>query len=218
MASKFKLAVFDMDGTIIDGRLIDALSTKFGLYDQVKQIQSDTSILGYVKTQKIASLLKGIDDKEIIFALESIPIMNNYQKTVSVLKEEGYKIGIITDSYGIAAKTMVNNYDLDFFTANDLIVNNNGLVTGEVNMPLGWDKINCFCRNSVCKRYHLETQANNYGVDTKDTVAIGDTRGDLCMVTHAGIGIAFMPKDNFIGRCKNIINRPNLSDIFNFIK
>src|SRR5918995_258719 len=97
MASKSKLAVFDMDGTIIDGRLIDALSTKFGIYDQVKQIQSDMSILGYVKTQKIASLLKGIDDREIIFALESIPIMNNYQNTVSVLKEEGYKIGIITD-------------------------------------------------------------------------------------------------------------------------
>ncbi len=217
MTSKFKLAVFDMDGTIIDGRLIDALSTKFGIYDQIKQIQSDSSILNYVKTQKIASLLKGIDEKEIIFALESIPIMNNFQNAISVLKEDGYKIGIITDSYSIAAKTLANNYDLDFYTANDLMVNN-GLVTGEVCMPLGWDKINCFCKNSVCKRYHLETYANKYSVNTKDTVAIGDTRGDLCMVTHAGIGIAFMPKDDYIKKCKNIINRPNLSDIFDFIQ
>jgi phosphoserine phosphatase len=217
MTSKSKLAVFDMDGTIIDGRLIDALSTKFGLYDQIKQIQADPSILGFIKTQKIASLLKGIDEKEIIFALESIPIMNNFQNTVSALKESGYKIGIITDSYSIAAKTLANNYDLDFYAANDLIVNS-GLVTGEVCMPLGWDKINCFCKNSVCKRYHLETYANKYGVDAKDTVAIGDTRGDLCMVTHAGIGIAFMPKDDYINKCKYIINRPNISDIFNFIK
>jgi phosphoserine phosphatase SerB len=217
MTSKSKLAVFDMDGTIIDGRLIDALSTKFGLYDQIKQIQADPSIFGFIKTQKIASLLKGIDEKEIIFALESIPIMNNFQNTVSALKESGYKIGIITDSYSIAAKTLANNYDLDFYAANDLIVNS-GLVTGEVCMPLGWDKINCFCKNSVCKRYHLETYANKYGVDAKDTVAIGDTRGDLCMVTHAGIGIAFMPKDDYINKCKYIINRPNISDIFNFIK
>jgi phosphoserine phosphatase len=217
MISKSKLAVFDMDGTIIDGRLIDALSTKFGLYDQIKQIQADPSIFGFIKTQKIASLLKGIDEKEIIFALESIPIMNNFQNSASALKESGYKIGIITDSYSIAAKTLANNYDLDFYAANDLIVNS-GLVTGEVCMPLGWDKINCFCKNSVCKRYHLETYANKYGVDAKDTVAIGDTRGDLCMVTHAGIGIAFMPKDDYINKCKYIINRPNISDIFNFIK
>lgn len=217
MISKSKLAVFDMDGTIIDGRLIDALSTKFGLYDQIKQIQADPSIFGFIKTQKIASLLKGIDEKEIIFALESIPIMNNFQNSASALKEGGYKIGIITDSYSIAAKTLANNYDLDFYAANDLIVNS-GLVTGEVCMPLGWDKINCFCKNSVCKRYHLETYANKYNVDANDTVAIGDTRGDLCMVTHAGIGIAFMPKDDYINKCKYIINRPNISDIFNFIK
>ena len=217
MISKSKLAVFDMDGTIIDGRLIDALSTKFGLYDQIKQIQADPSIFGFVKTQKIASLLKGIDEKEIILALESIPIMNNFQDSASALKESGYKIGIITDSYSIAAKTLANNYDLDFYAANDLIVNS-GLVTGEVCMPLGWDKINCFCKNSVCKRYHLETYANKYDVDAKDTVAIGDTRDDLCMVTHAGIGIAFMPKDDYINKCKYIINRPNISDIFNFIK
>jgi phosphoserine phosphatase len=217
MTSKIKLAVFDMDGTIIDGRLIDALSTKFGLYDQIKLIQADSSRLGYLKTQKIASLLKGLDEKEIVLALESIPIMNNYQNAISVLKENGYKIGIITDSYSIAAKTLANNYGLDFFTANDLIVNE-GLVTGEVCMPLGWDKINCFCKNSVCKRYHLETHAKKYGVDIKDTVAIGDTRGDLCMVTHAGMGIAFMPKDDYINKCKNIIYRPDLSDIFNFIQ
>ena len=217
MTSESKLAVFDMDGTIIDGRLIDALSTKFGLYDQIKQIQADPSIFGFIKTQKIASLLKGIDENEIIFALESIPIMNNFQNAVSVLKEGGYKIGIITDSYSVAAKTLANSYDLDFYAANDLVVNN-GLVTGEVCMPLGWDKINCFCKNSVCKRYHLENYANKYGVNAKDTVAIGDTRGDLCMVTHAGIGIAFMPKDDYINKCKYIINRPNLSDIFGFIK
>jgi phosphoserine phosphatase len=217
MASKVKLAVFDMDGTIIEGRLIDALSTKLGVYDQVKRIQYDTSALGYVKTQKIALLLKGMDAKEILLALESIPIMNNFKEVSNILKESGFVIGIITDSYAIAAKALVDKFRLDFFAANDLKIDN-GLVTGEVNMPLGWDKINCFCKNSVCKRYHLETFANKYGVNIKDTLAIGDTRGDMCMVTHAGIGIAFMPKDSYISGCENIINRPNLLDMLNFLQ
>ena len=69
MEFKSTLAVFDMDGTLIDGRLIEALSKKFGLYDQVKQIQSDESISGYVKTLRIASLIRGIEAREIITAL-----------------------------------------------------------------------------------------------------------------------------------------------------
>ncbi|MDQ4073345.1 MAG: HAD family phosphatase [Thermoproteota archaeon] len=217
MKSKNKLAAFDMDGTLIDGRLIEALSSKFGLYGQVKQIQADESIPGHTKTRKIAYLLKGIEEKEIVLALESIPLMKNCQEIILALKKDGFKIGIITDSYSIAAKTLMNKLGIDFFAANNLI-SSNGLITGEVSMPLGWEKINCSCMISVCKRYHLEMYARNYGINIKDTVAIGDSRGDVCMVKHAGVGISFMPKDNYINFNKNIINRPDLMDVLDFIK
>lgn len=217
MESKFKLAIFDMDGTIIDGRLIEVISKNFGIYDQIKQIQSDSSIYGYIKTQKIASILKGIDMREIMIALDSIPLMKNCQEVISLLKKNGYKLGIITDSYNIAAKMLVNKLNLDFYAANDLKISN-GIITGEINMPLGWEKINCYCKISVCKRYHMELYAKEYDIDIQNIIAIGDTRGDLCMVNHAGTGIAFMPKDDQIGRSKNIITRPDLLDIIDFIK
>ena len=51
--------------------------------------------------------------------------------------------------------------------------------------------------------------AKKYGVNIKNTIAIGDTKGDLCMVKQAGIGIAFMPKDKSINWQNNqvIINQ-----------
>ncbi len=217
MKSELKLACFDMDGTIIDDRLIEVVSKKFGLYDQIKRIQNDSSIFGYVKTQKIASILKGIDEKEIVIALESIPLMKSCHRVINLLKNNDYKIGIITDSYTIAAKILVDKLGLDFVAANDLQISG-GLITGEVRMPLGWDKINCYCKISVCKRYHLEVYARKYGVDIKNTVAIGDTRGDICMINNAGIGIAFMPKDDCISKHKNLINRPDLMDMLDFLK
>jgi phosphoserine phosphatase SerB len=217
MTSELKLACFDMDGTIIDGRLVEVISKKFGLYDQIKQIQIDSTIFGYIKTQKIASILKGIDEKELVIAIDSISLMKNCQNIINLLKKNNYKIGIITDSYTIAAKILVNKLGLDFVAANDLQISG-GLITGEVRMPLGWDKINCNCRISVCKRYHLEMYARKYGIDMKNTVAIGDTRGDICMVNNAGIGIAFMPKDDCIGKHKNLINRPDLMDMLDYIR
>ena len=216
MEFKSRLAVFDMDGTLIDGRLIEVLSKKFGLYGQVKQIQSDESISGYVKTKKIAAVLRGIDEREIAVALESIPLAKNSKEVISLLKKKGFKIGIITDSYGIAAQVLVNKLALDFFYANELKVVN-GLITGEINMPLGWNKIGCFCRNSVCKRYHMEMHAEKHRVDMKKTVAVGDTKGDLCMIKRAGIGVAYMPKDKYINEIINQINIPDMIGVLEFI-
>lgn len=216
MNSKYKLAVFDMDGTMINGRLIETLSIKFRLFDKIRKIQIDDSMIPYAKTREIAFLLKGIEENEIKIALESIPLMTNLEKVISLLKKEGVKIGIITDSYGIAARTLVDKLDLNFFVANHLNVSD-GKITGEIQMPMGWEKINCSCNLSVCKRYHLELHAKKYGIDIENTIAIGDTRGDVCMINGAGLGIAFMPKDKYINSTKYIIKIPDLLGVLDYM-
>jgi len=217
MASKPKLVVFDMDGTLINGRLIEVISKKYGLTEKVVGIQSDQSLQGYKKTEMIASLLKGIKTIEIVRAIDSIPIMNNADKIVTWFKKNGYVTGIITDSYTIAAEVIANKLKIDFFAANELDVED-GILTGGIKMPLGWEKINCSCTISICKRYHLNHYSNRYGVCIEDTIAIGDTRGDICMIKQAGLGIAFMPKDqDIIKQSKNIILNPDLNEILNYM-
>ena len=217
MTVKPKLVAFDMDGTLIQGRLIEVISRKFGITDRVSSIQSDPSLLGYQKTLLIASLLKGIDEKEIVESVESIPIMHNADKIVTWFRKDGYKAGIITDSYTIAAQVVAKKLDLDFCSANELVLRERKL-TGEIHMPLGWEKIGCPCNISICKRFHLTHYARQYGVQIKDTIAIGDTRGDICMIKQAGLGIAFMPKDqDIIKQSKNIIHNPDLNEVLNYM-
>jgi phosphoserine phosphatase len=217
MTVKPKLVAFDMDGTLIQGRLIEIISRKFKLTDKVSSIQSDPSLLGYQKTRLIASILKGIKESDIVDSINSIPIMYNADKIVKWFRKNGYKTGIITDSYSIAARVVANKLDLDFCSANELIVKD-GKVTGEILMPLGWEKIGCPCNISICKRFHLNHYATKYGVQIRDTIAIGDTRGDICMIKQAGLGIAFMPKDpDIIKQSKNIIHNPDLIEVLNYM-
>ncbi|HKR72562.1 MAG TPA: HAD family phosphatase [Candidatus Nitrosocosmicus sp.] len=217
MASRPKLVVFDMDGTLINGRLIEVISKKYGLSEKVVEIQADQSRPGYKKTEMIASLLKGIKAIEIAKAIDSIPVMNNADKIVTWFKKNGYVTGIITDSYTLAAEVIANKLKIDFIAANELIVED-GILTGEIKMPLGWEKINCSCTISICKRYQLNYYSKKYGVSTEDTIAIGDTRGDICMIKQAGLGIAFMPKDpDIIKQSKNIILTPDLNEILNYM-
>jgi phosphoserine phosphatase len=112
---------------------------------------------------------------------------------------------------------VIKKLGLDFFASNELKISE-GLITGDIYMPLGWEKINCNCKISVCKRYHLETFAKKYNININNTIAIGDTKSDLCMINRAGIGIAFMPKDDQIGKCNKVIYQPNLSRMLEFIK
>lgn len=215
-SSSSNLAAFDMDGTLIQGRLVFALADKFGLSEKVRSIQSRPQIAGHEQTKAIAALFAGLTTKDLESAIASIPFTKNSERTVAALKERDYKIGIISDSYTIAAGFVADRLNLDFVMANKLYILD-GKITGKVDMPLGWDRIGCFCKISVCKRYHLEKSAHQFGVAIENTLAVGDTKSDICMIQRAGVGIAFMPKDEELKRaCNKVVTEPDLLKVLEF--
>jgi phosphoserine phosphatase len=209
------LAAFDMDGTLIRGRLVFALADRFGLSGKVSAIQA-SGAAGHEQTKAIAALFAGLTKKDVESAIESIPFAKNCERTVETLKEGGCKIGIISDSYTIAASFVADRLQLDFVAANELEISN-GRITGRVDMPLGWERIGCFCKISVCKRYHLEKFARQFDVSMKNTLAVGDTRSDICMIRRAGAGVAFMPKDSEIANATDkIVQDSDLLKVLEF--
>lgn len=210
-----RLAAFDMDGTLIQGRLVFALADRFGLSDKVRAIQA-SGAAGHEQTRAIAVLFAGLTGKAVEDAIESIPLTKNCEQTIAALRGRDYRIGIISDSYTVAAASVAKRLQLDFVAANELEMENNK-ITGRVVMPLGWDKIGCFCKISVCKRYHLEKFADQYDVSIENTLAVGDTRSDICMIQSAGTGIAFMPKDKEIAKATSkIVQESDLLKVLEF--
>lgn len=202
-----------MDGTLLAGRLVFALSERLGLDGRVAEIQR-SSAPNYLKTKDIAALFAGVTRKDVESAVESIPLATNCEKAIAILKEHGYRTGIISDSYTAAAGVVAKRLGMDFVSANDLVFDGNdggGTATGKVVMPMGWEKIGCSCLLSVCKRFHLEQNAARFGVTIEDTAAIGDTRSDICMIRRAGTGIAFMPKDGDVeASTANVVRTPDM--------
>ena len=212
-----RLAAFDMDGTLIQGRLVFALAGMFGLTDKVKAIQSG-GMAGYKQTGAIASLFAGLTKKDLKDAIESIPLTKNCERTVAALRDRNYKIGIISDSYTEVVSSIADRLQLDFIAANELEMESD-MITGKVKMPLGWDRIGCFCKISVCKRYHLEKFARQFEIPIENTLAVGDTKSDICMIKRAGVGVAFMPKDKEIAKAsQKIVHDSDLLRILEFVE
>ncbi|MBE44574.1 MAG: hypothetical protein CMO16_05300 [Thaumarchaeota archaeon] len=212
---KNKLIAFDMDGTLINGRLVFTLGDKYNMSNKIRKIMIE-NIDSHNKSTKIAQLWKGINSSEVINAVKSIPLMDGASEIIDEFKKRDYIIGIISHSYTLGTDYIVKKFNMDFSIANVLEVKN-GLLTGKLKMPLGWKQINCWCKNSVCKRFHLERSARSMNIPLKDTVAIGDTRNDLCMIENAGIGIAFNPKDERIMENKIVVKGQDLQKIISFI-
>ena len=213
---KPRLAAFDMDGTLIQGRLVFALADRFGLSGRVREIQASGKP-GHEQTRAIAALFAGLAKSDLESAIQSIPLAKNCERVIASLKECGCKIGIISDSYTAASGLVAERLGLDFVAANELEIIDDR-ITGKVEMPLGWDRIGCFCKISVCKRYHLEKFARKFGVPVEHTLAVGDTRSDICMIQCAGVGVAFMPKDAEIVKASTrIVREPDLLKVLKFI-
>jgi phosphoserine phosphatase len=212
---KVALAAFDMDGTLTQGRLVFALADRFGLSEKVREIQASGEE-GHVQTRAIATLFSGMTRKDLESAVESIPLTKNCEHVINVLKEKNCKVGIISDSYTIAAEIVRDRLGMHFVDANRLEIAD-GRITGRIEMPLGWEKIGCFCKISVCKRYHLEDRASTFGIPITKTMAIGDTKADICMVKRAAVGICFMPKDDLIAKATDkIIRDPDMMKVLEF--
>lgn len=187
-----KLIVFDMDNTLLQGRFIDAAAERFGFADRIAAVRADTPDHS-LRTKQMAMLLAGKTIAELIAIVDGIPLIPDVVEVIGRLKKRGYLIGIITDSYDCIARHVQQNIGADFALGNDLEFSNS-IATGEVRIPSFFMHTPASaCAHGFCKGNALLHVAEQNGIDLGNTIAVGDSDMDLCMIKFAGVGVAFRP-------------------------
>jgi glucosyl-3-phosphoglycerate synthase len=192
-----KMAIFDMDDTILQGRFIDACATAFGFTAKLEDLRArekDAIIL----TKRIGSYLKGRTMDELLHVASQIDMVSDIKEVIKELKNRGYIIGIISNSYTLITNFVRQKIGADFSYANQLEFFE-GKVTGEINMPsYFFGSPDSVCGHSYCKTNALQYACEKYNVPLKSCIVVGDSRDDRCMVGHAGKGVAFCTKDELL--------------------
>lgn len=194
-----KLALLDMDGTVLKGRSLEVIA-RLGFKRQIEELKRkrlEGLLKGYEESLKVAKLLKGVPLYKLIGEFDKMGFVNGAKEFISWLKGLGFVTVLVTVSYDVLAERVVKALGIDDFYANKLEVND-GIITGNIIMPLGWQYVkNCMFK-SVCKLNVLFEAMRKYNVPIGRTIAIGDTVLDKCMLKYSGLGIAFNPKDQEI--------------------
>jgi glucosyl-3-phosphoglycerate synthase len=189
-----KMAIFDMDGTLWKGRFIDRCAEQFGFTNKLEDLrfaEKDPLIL----SKRIALLLRGRSIDELLQVAGTIELVNDARKVIEELKSRGYIIGIISNSYTLITNYVKQNIGASFSLANTLEFFE-GRATGEVNIPsYFFGSPDSICGHAFCKTNALQYACEKYSVRLSNTIVVGDSADDRCMVGNGGKGVSFCSSD-----------------------
>ncbi len=199
-----KMAVFDMDDTLLQGRFIDKCADAFGFKDELMNIRSSETD-AVLLTKRIARLLKEKSFQQLIEIADSLPIVEGTARIMKELKSRGYVTGIISDSYDCITNHIKTKLNMDFSLSNELEFSKS-ICTGEVKIPsFLFSNANSRCRHTLCKTNALLKILGKYNIKRENCIAVGDSMNDLCMIKEAGMGISFCSASELLNHHADVI-------------
>ena len=213
-----KIAIFDMDNTLLRRSFIYSAAEKFGFEKELFEIVA-TQPNPFARTRQIARLLKGKSTNELLKLAGEIPITDNTQKTIDTFKANSFLVGIMSDSYNCITHYMKNRFSFDFSLGNELGFSNN-IATGEVKIHSFYlSHEESICDHEYCKTHALTHICKKFNVAVSDSLVIGDGENDICMIQKSGIGISFCSSNNLVDEVADfVIKEPNFNLLTPIIK
>ena len=201
-----RLAVFDMDSTLIEAEVIDELAKAAGVGDQVSEI-TERAMAGELdfkaSFKERLALLKGLDVSVLDSIGASLRLTEGAEVLFAELKRLGYKTAILSGGFTYFAKQLQAKLGIDYVFANELAVQD-GKVTGVAIEPIV---------DAQRKADLLRELAQKEGLSLEQTIAVGDGANDLPMLAIAGLGVAFRAKPLVKKSAKHAISTLGLDGV-----
>jgi phosphoserine phosphatase len=206
-----RLICFDMDSTLIQTECIDELAKRAGVGDKVAEITA-RAMRGEIDFKESfkerVALLKGLDVSVMQDIAENLPITEGADRLMTVLKQCGYKIAILSGGFTYFGEYLQRRYGVDYVYANELEIGDDGKLTGNYVGEIV---------DGHRKAELLKLIAQVEKVDLAQTIAVGDGANDLPMISEAGLGIAFHAKPRVVANAEQSINTLGLDGILYFL-
>jgi HAD superfamily phosphoserine phosphatase-like hydrolase len=188
-----RLALFDMDGVLLRGRLIVSLAQRINKSAALAEFLDNFDLPAEERTRRIASLFAGVPREVFEQTARDIPLMPGASELVVNLRKAGYRVGIVTDGFRSAAEIVRRRVFADFSIAH-LMKFRRGRATGQITLSPAMAHPRGCSRHVHCKVNVMHHLIEKMGIGPEQVLAVGDGENDICLLQAAGTSVAFQPK------------------------
>ena len=185
MGRRYKLVIFDIDGTIT--RHISSwryIHERLGLWDVLAHKYQEQFSQGKISYRRFCELdaahWRGIKVATMRRIFREIPYSKNVVPCIRYLKARGFRLVAVSTGIQFITERVERELDFDCVIGNQLI-SKEGVLTGGVKIRIGHGS----------KGTLVDTIAGRFNVKPREMICVGDSDGDVPLARRCGFSIAF---------------------------
>jgi glucosyl-3-phosphoglycerate synthase len=187
-----ELALFDMDGTLLEGRFAVHLANCVGRGHALDGLLDHPYLSTEERAQRIAAVFKDVSRATFEQVAREIPLMPGARETVIALRKAGFQVGIVTDSYSVASEIVRRRVFADFSIGHHMKFHQD-VATGKLTFSPAMFHTEGCPHHAYCKLNAMVHLIDRLGIGPEHVLAVGDSENDICLLRAAGRSIAIRP-------------------------
>jgi len=183
--SRFRLAVFDVDGTLTRVESCwQFIHERLGTWEGGGKVNAQLYFSGKISYEDWArldaALWKGVSLEKIRGIVAGIQLMDGVEEVFDFLRKNEVRIALLTAGLNLLAERIAKHVPVDCYIANELEVKN-GILTGRVRVRTSLEN----------KGEILNGLLEKFNAKPKECLAVGDDETMIPVFKKVGLGIAF---------------------------
>ncbi|GAA4343645.1 hypothetical protein GCM10023150_02360 [Kangiella taiwanensis] len=206
-----KLAVFDMDSTLIPMEVIDELAAEAGVKEEVAAIteQAMQGDLDFNQSfKKRLSLLRGMSKQAVGEVKSRLTFNAGVEQLIAHLVDHGAVVGIASGGFEPFAKALAELAPITKIRSNTLLFDSDELA-GQAVEPIV---------NAEVKAHQVKEWQAELGIGSNEIMVVGDGANDSKMMEVAGLGVAYKAKPLLRQKADCVIQYGEMNGLIDILK
>lgn len=192
-----RLLLLDMDGTLTSARFVVELARRTGHEEALQALLDRDDDDAITRSNRIAELFRFVHRHQFEHVARSLPLRRGVVAWVNRMRRVGFMVGIVSDSYYVAAEVLRRRVFADFALAHTIQFRNE-VCAGELRLnpafgAVDGDAVVAPCKSHVLRRL-LADDARPDWKPFATSWAVGDNLNDLELLRAADRAFIVEPK------------------------
>ena len=208
---RFQLGVLDVDGTLVAVESWPYFHERLGTTAQARRYAElyRRGLITYEEWARLeASLWRGLPKALLRRLAEEAPLVPGAREAIQALRAHGVELVLLSCGVDVMVEVVAEELGIQRYVANELLTDQHGLLTGQVNVRIPLDG----------KLRVLRALLEELGIEPARCFAVGDDETMVPVLRFVGLGIAFNPRSTRVARAAHVVvQAPDLRAILPYV-